>query len=307
MMALSTVFLTFVSKTTERQQLRRFFQSRQSGQIQRPKLQLRNSQQIGGLNRQLVKKPSSISKKLLQSSTIIINNGLRLQRNKSGQLQFVRLRKLLGQIPSERIKKISDEKKIQLQLQPFSFKDGPFNFTNRFEVTTKADTISHLLHFTTTTLPLSSLNSSNFDLESKNLKIFTSTEFPLEFLNETILSANDRNNTLPSEEQSQQRPQHIIIFENEKQNSTVTESTPLPTVAVAEAHHTSSPFIVQPSLPIAPISESKFSKSLPSNAEPPGIVPPSDQIIEQLNDAQNFRVLAELMELKRDFNRNDTN
>uniref|UniRef100_A0A0R3RL00 TORC_N domain-containing protein n=1 Tax=Elaeophora elaphi TaxID=1147741 RepID=A0A0R3RL00_9BILA len=61
------------------------------------------------------------------------------------------------------------------------------------------------------------------------------------------------------------------------------------------------------SFPAASTLDSSLSQSLPSSIGPPGFSPPNDEVIAQLNDAQNFLALAELMELKQHISRSDTN
>ncbi|VDN87610.1 unnamed protein product, partial [Brugia pahangi] len=52
---------------------------------------------------------------------------------------------------------------------------------------------------------------------------------------------------------------------------------------------------------------SGLPQSLSVGAAPPGFLPPNDEVVAQLNDAQNFRALAKLMQLKQHFTRDSTN
>ncbi|KAL3997593.1 hypothetical protein ACH3XW_11545 [Acanthocheilonema viteae] len=321
------------------------FQSRQSDQqIQGQKLRLRNLQRVIGLNRQVVKQPSLISRKLRQNSSII-TSGLQFHRNtvlprndmnrgqkkanirkngqmlvsapfvltdkfqpvilgnKSRQLQFVRLRKLLQETSFERIKKTSDEDREKFQLHWFNFRHGPFNLTNRFSIPTKINRTNLI-----TAAPSLLSNGNNFDLESKNFKSFTDNEFHLEFHKTVTLPTNDTSSTLiklPNKEQSQQHSEHVA-FQNKKQNLTVTQSISLQEVQLEKAHR-SSPFTLQPPSPTKVMFDSNLSNSSLSNAGPPGFAPPNDEIIAQLNGAQNFHDLAKLMKLQQNFSRNSMN
>uniref|UniRef100_A0A915PMN0 Uncharacterized protein n=1 Tax=Setaria digitata TaxID=48799 RepID=A0A915PMN0_9BILA len=92
---------------------------------------------------------------------------------------------------------------------------------------------------------------------------------------------------LPRQQQLQQETQ-LVAVQKMRQISTVSKPTaPLAT------------FTEQPS----PESSSSQGVSLPG---PPGFLPPSDEVIAQLNGAQNFRALAESIQLGRHF-KNDTN
>lgn len=79
--------------------------------------------------------------------------------------------------------------------------------------------------------------------------------------------------------------------------------------ATAVETHTSPSFTVQPSLSTTPMLSSttpSLSKSSSRSIGPPGFSPPNDEIIEQLNSAQNFHILAQAMKLKRNFSGSDS-
>ncbi|EFO24951.1 hypothetical protein LOAG_03534 [Loa loa] len=245
-------------------------------------------------------------------------------RNKLGQSQFVRPRKLIGKTSSEGMKKILDQERTRFQLQWFNFRHRPFNFSNQLPMIMKIDATSHLLSLTTTGSPIAPLlqNKNNFDLESRDLKLFGRNKFRSKFLQEVPLTTVDifgvkssTPRTMALEQQSQQETQHVI-FQNVEQTSAsqffelkilikVTGSVLPTTITVVEVH-TSPPFTVQSSLPVAQLVPS-LSQSLSSSAAPPGFSPPNDEVVAQLNDAQNFHALAELMQLRRHFSRNGTN
>uniref|UniRef100_A0A8R1XR82 Uncharacterized protein n=1 Tax=Onchocerca volvulus TaxID=6282 RepID=A0A8R1XR82_ONCVO len=157
------------------------------------------------------------------------------------------------------------------QFRRQNFRSGQSNFSNKLSLAIKVAATSQLLLLTTAATPPSQ-DKSNFGLETNDLR----SSFPDDF---------------------------STIFGQQKFITTnVGENVSSPTIEKLETQ--TSPIVVKP-LP-SPAEHTNSEQNSPSSIGPPGFLPPNDEIIKELNDAQNFLDLAESLHLKRMFKNNNT-